>query len=207
MTLLWALLLGCTEYRVRADDPVPPADPPPDALDPAGEPPDDWGGCSAALLGRYHNLSASHPDVAADAPPAPADPDEVDWWSEQTLAFSRWDATLELGGDWWPVDTGQDGDPAHFAARWTGWLRVWEATELVVVLGAADDAWLRLGDEIVARNVDNEALSPEAFAVALRPGVLPVEISAAHRLAPVPGMRFRVAAGDVTLCGPDFPAE
>jgi len=200
------LLLGviataaCTEYRVRGDDPVPPADPPARLPDAQGAPPTDWDACARGFLGRYHNLA---PGDVAVADPSPEDPESVDWWRDETLAFSRYDPSLDFGENWWPVDDGTTGDPGQFAVRWTAWLRVRDRTLVQVVLGAADDAWVRIGDDVVASQRDRDVMEAGVFDVTLAPGVYPVDVRFAHRIAQRSGVRVRLL-GEPTLCYPEI---
>jgi len=195
---------ACSEFRVEGRDPLPPAAPPERLPDAQGEPPDDWDNCSQGFLGRYFNLEATHPDLDLLAPETP---DAVDWFDDDRIAFSRFDPSLEFGANWWPVDNGIDGDPEHFAVQWTAWLRIRSATDVSILLGAADDAWVWVGDELVASQTDSDVLEPEVFETRLRPGVYPVEIRYAHRLATSAGVRFRVVGGESVLCYPEFPDE
>lgn len=200
MRFLVLLFFGCSEYRVEGDGPLPPAPPPERLPDAQGAPPDDWNACASGFLGRYFNLEATHPDVAALAP----DPDAVDWFDDDRIAFSRYDPSLEFGSNWWPVDAGIDGDPEQFAVQWTAWLRVRSNTRVDVLLGAADDAWVWIGDELVASQTDEDVLNIEVSAVDLRPGVYPVQVRYAHRLATSAGLRFRIVGGEAVLCYPEF---
>ncbi|MFT6146406.1 MAG: hypothetical protein ACJAZO_003710 [Myxococcota bacterium] len=198
------MVAGCSEFRVTGRDPVPAAAPPERLPDAQGEPPSDWNACASGFLGRYFNLEATHPDVALLAP---ADPETVDWFDDERIAFSRYDPTLEFGENWWPVDNGIDGDPEQFAAQWTAWLRVRSNTSVDLLLGAADDAWVWIGDERVATQTDAEVLTPQVYTISLRPGVYPIEIRYAHRLATSAGLRFRVVGGEAELCYPEFDDE
>jgi len=204
LLLMVAAFGACSEYRVEGGDPIPPAPPPERLPDAQGEPPSDWDTCSQGFLGRYFNLEATHPDLDLIAP---VDPESVDWFDDERIAFSRFDPTLEFGDNWWPVDSGIDGDPAHFAVQWTAWLRIRGNTEVSLLLGAADDAWVWVGDELVASQTDEDELLPEVFATSLRPGVYPVQVRYAHRLATSAGVRFRVVGGEAVLCYPEFPDE
>ncbi len=203
-TLTLALLLAaCSEYRVDDGPRVPPADPPPSLPGLHGSPP-DWNTCGAGYAGRYHNLGPADPMVGVDAEPAPEHPDDVDWWAQDTLTFTRFDPSLDFGANWWPVDEGIEDDPAYYTVTWAAWVRVHARTSLQILLGAADDAWVLRGDEVVASVRGAEWLEAQVFAVDVSPGQYPLTVRYAHRAADEAGLRFRVVGGDVTVCYPDY---
>lgn len=198
--IAWLLLMACSEYRVGEAEPVPPA-PPPEALpDPAGDPPSDWAACARGFDGYYYNLPDNLPSLDGLAP---EDPSMTDWWDEDFLAWTTFDASLDKGSNWWPVDSGIEGDPGQFAVRWSGWLRARSNTDLELLLGAADDAWVYVGDELVASQTDRDTLEPEVFTASVRSGVYPVRVLYSHRLSTAAGLRFRLLSDSVELCAPD----
>lgn len=202
------LLLACNEFTVQPGAPVPPAEPP--GLDPdadVGDPP-DWADCAEGWYGQYYNLPADHPDVApADDAPVPDDPEALDWWDPERVAFRRFDGTLDVGANWYPVDEGLAGDPDHFAVRWTAWMRAWSGTTLAFVLGSADDAWVMVDGQVVAALPGVHPFEPQSFTAALPAGQYPVDIRFAQRAGEASGFRFRVTGGDVSICYPDFAAD
>ncbi|MFN7143309.1 MAG: hypothetical protein ACK4YP_06000 [Myxococcota bacterium] len=215
MTLALFALAGCSEFVLREPPNVAPADPPPDDPDADfGEPP-DWSTCSAGWFGQYFNLPSDHPDLEPDrdgadtaAPALPATPDGLDWWDADRLAHRRYDASLDAGANWWPVDEGLEGDPAYFAGRWTAWLRVTGGGTMDVVLGAETVAWLSVNHQVVARADDtaDEGLQSTRVIVPVTTGQFPVELRFGQLRAATSGLRFRIAGGDVQLCYPDFSA-
>jgi hypothetical protein len=179
---------------------VAPADPPPDDPDADYGDPPDWSTCSAGWHGQYFNLPSDHPDLEADPPAAL---DDLDWWDDSRLTMRRFDGSLDMGDNWWPVDEGFEGDPAYFAARWTAWVRVTDAGAAQVVLDADTVAWLFVNREQVAR-VDDTADDTAAVEVTLRAGQFPVELRYGQLRADASALRFRFATGDVQLCYPAF---
>jgi hypothetical protein len=199
------LLFACSEFALNNPPPVPPAEPPdPDPDADFGEPP-DWSTCSAGWFGQYYNLPADHPDLEPDA--APVTTTDLDWWDDTHLATRRFDGSLDLGANWWPVDEGIEGDPDYFAARWTAWLRVTTAGAMPVVLGAETVAWLSVNNVEVARVADDE-LGATSVDVQVSSGQFPIELRFGQLRAGASGLRFRIADGDdVQLCYPDFSGE
>jgi len=204
--LLLALLAACSEYRVDHGPKTQPVDPAAAPLDEQGSPP-DWQTCRGGYYGLYFNLSGNDPRVGPDADPAPADPSGLDWWSRDDLAFQRYDPSIDFGDNWWPVDEGLQDDPRYFTTEWTAWVRVWSRTDMRVLLGAADDAWVLVDDEVVASVADSPDLEASGIDVRMSPGQYPVKILFAHRNAMAASFRFRVTDGDVTFCYPDFSSD
>ena len=199
-----SIAAGCSEYRVHQPAPIEPADPPGSDADDLGSPP-DWATCTAGYLGQYYNLEESHPDVSDDLDAV--DPDQADWWDPDRLSFQRFDASLDMGSNWWPVDEGLAGDPDFFAARWTAWMRVERSGDVALSFGATTDGWVFINDEIVASVEAKERYNPEPVTVSLSSGQVPLVLLFAHRGGDTAAFRFRVAAGDVTICYPDFSED
>jgi len=203
--LLLALTAGCNEYSLATPPPVAPAEPPGKEGDDAGEPP-DWQDCFEGFHGEYFNLSVDDDWVAPrrNDPPAPTDPDQLDYWSEPS--FQRFDPSLDMGTSWWPVDEGLEDDPRYYAVRWRGWIRAWSGTDLGVAFASAGDAWVRIDDEIVIDRAGLVDFDPEEIDVPLDAGQYPIEILYAHRQQGS-GFRFRVTGGDVTICYPEWGGD
>jgi hypothetical protein len=203
--LLLTLLAACSEYGVKRPDPAAPADPP--GVDPDadfGKPP-DWNDCYAGFYGQYYNLPVDHPDVEPDEDAqVPGDPDTLDWWSPERLAFRRFDGTLDFGSNWWPVDEGLEGDPLYFAARWTGWMRAWSGTTVTVTLGSVNDSWVLADKSVVVTNVGDTEFEPATERFDLAAGQYPFDVRFAQRAGEESAFRFRVLGGDVSICYPDF---
>lgn len=205
----WVLVLaiGCGgETGIGQVDPPPPEPPPID--EERGNAP-DWENCFTGWRGQYYNLSVDHPHVAPRPAekPAPTVPDQLDWWSG-TSAFEQFDATLDHGNNWWPVDEGLEGDPAYFAVRWHAWLRAWSDTTIEFALGSADDSWVIVDGQIVAdKSGLQKDFARDRYSVNLDSGQYPIEVYFAHRAAETSGMSFRVLSGDVSICYPDFGEE
>ncbi|MCB9670814.1 MAG: hypothetical protein H6736_04440 [Alphaproteobacteria bacterium] len=195
------LLAGCIETGL-GQAPIPPvATPPPLPTDGLGNPP-NWNDCFQGFVGEYTNHTAAHPDFEPP-PPEPGvevvepDPADLDWWDDPS--FQEFSANLDFGANWWPVDEGLEGDPAHFAVKWTSWIRAWSDTTMTFTLGSADDVWIYVGDDLVFSHYGVRRFEPETYSVSLDAGQYPFEVRYAHRSGES-GMRFRVLNGDVSLC-------
>lgn len=214
---LWPLLAGlagCPEYHVQPPDPTPVAEPPGRDEDAYGDPP-DWASCSQGFRGFYYNLPASHPDVLAALAPdtggVQALPEieraQLDWWDPDYLSFEQYDPSLDFGGSWYPVDDGIEGDPDDFAARWVAWMRVTDDTSIEVQLGAATDAWMLIDEVEVASVTGARDLVVESFTLDVRTGQFPIDLYHGHRGGETAGFRFRVVAGEATICYPDYTSD
>lgn len=198
--MIWLTLLACNETAI-GEIPVPPvASPPTPPTDGQGDPP-NWNDCFQGFVGEYTNLPADHPDVEPGLLPLEADPAMLDWWDAPS--FQSFSPNLDFGGNWWPVDEGLEGDPAYFAVKWTSWLRAWDDTTMTFTLGAADDVWIYVGDELVWSQTGIHEFEPETYSVPLEAGQYPFEVRFAHRSGES-GFRFRVLEGDVSLCYAEF---
>jgi hypothetical protein len=194
--MIW--LLGCSEFALHEPPPVPPADPPADDPDADEGDPPDWSTCTEGWFGQYYNVEADDPSVEPEE--APQDMDALGVWTDDRVADRRFDASLDFGSNWWPVDEGLEEDPDYFAGRWNAWARVTDGGSLDVVLGAETVAWLRVNRDEVAV-VSGEA---RTVSVAVSPGQFPIELRFAQLWQGESALRFRIASGDVQLCYPDF---
>ena len=202
--LLASLLVGCNEYVVQKQSPPDVVDPPDsEDSDDQGDAP-NWMDCEEGYFGHYYNLTVDHPDVEPSEELLPVDDPEVfDWWDESRLSFERYDGSLDVGSNWWPVDDGLTSDPHYFAARWTAWIRVESAGDKTLVLGATSDAFVLVNNEVVADIQAASEFDPMELQVPLAAGQYPLEIRFAHRMGTA-GLRARFAADDVVVCYPDF---
>ena len=194
-------LIACSDYHVYEAPPVPPAEPLGTDADNHGDPP-DWTDCWAGYLGQYYNLPSNHVDM--DIEKSVGELDTLDWWSESYHVWEGWDASLDFGENWWPVDDGLAGDPAYFAVQWTSWLRAHDDVSLEVTFGAATDGWLLVDGDIVFSTLGSNAFAPETIGWALDAGQYPIEIRMAQRGGRESGFRFRVLSGDVEVCAGDY---
>jgi hypothetical protein len=145
------------------------------------------------------------PDPESDTgAPAAVDWDHVDWFDAERQAFSRYDGSWELGSGFWPVDTGLDGDPRHFAVRWVGWLRVRSGGGVSWLAGGADDLLVRVDDTDVVALTDATELDVATYDAPLSPGVYPIDLRYAHRRADVSALRLRLLDNDAALCPPAY---
>lgn len=203
--MILALWLGCSEYQVRQEDPPDVATPPPDVLDAQGEVP-DWQNCQSGWFAQYFNLKSDHADIGVNAPAPLGD---NTWWSVNDLAFQRYDASLDLGPNWWPVDDGLAQDPQYFAVHWTAWLRAEGNTTMSIVFGAQDDARLVIdpgqNDEIPLSVFEPLTFEVDTYDIPIQSGVHPLDLRYAQRVGADNGFRFRISGGDVKLCYPAFP--
>lgn len=201
---LSALLAGCQEFVLSDKEQVPPAQPPGKDEDDVGDPP-DWQDCYQGWRGVYTNLSVDDEfvDPRPTDPLAPTDPAELEWW-DGPPAFEKYDATLDLGQNWWPVDEDLEGDPKFFAVYWHAWIRAWSGTEVRFTLGSSDDSWVYVNGDPIASKPGIQDFVRDEFTVYLDPGPYPIEVWYAHRGSEVSGFSFRVLSGDVSICYPDF---
>lgn len=207
------VLLACSEFTITTPPDPPVADPPGSEADEWGEPP-DWSSCSQRYDGRYFNLPGDHPDLLAQAGDtgldtgepllslAPAEPGELDWWDSAYASFTRTDATLDQGGDWWPVDDGLQGDPGGWSARWLAWIRVQDGGDNSVVLGASTDAWLLIDGEVVAYAGGDTLFDLATVDLGLASGQRRLELRVAHR-GGESGLSFRPVGEDLAICKGD----
>lgn len=195
---------GCQrDYRVglQEEDKVPVATPDTGELEDDAP---DWADCGRGWRGAYFNHRADHVDFGDDSPTEPPfAPDLVDWWDEGYAAFERYDASLDIGPGFWPVDEGIEGDPALFAVRWTAWAYVEEELPATLYLTASTDVWVRIGDQVLAQaHSQGEAVS-EAVTLDMPLGQTPVEVSFAHRRGDST-VALRWVGEHVNLCYPEF---
>jgi len=199
---------ACSEFTVTEQDDPPLAEPPGEVEDDDFGTAPDWNDCPHGFVGSYYNLPNDHPDLEPD-PDADVlidDPDLLDWWDDGWLAFQRFDASLDQGSGWWPVDEGLADDPAYFSARWTAWMRVNEALPIELVLGASTDAFVFVNGEVVASRVAAESAEVRIETIDLPTGQFPLEVRFAHRGGDS-GLRMRFASEHVAVCYPEFGDE
>ena len=201
------LTVACTpDYSARAQDPVPPAQPPGDVADDGGDPP-DWASCPGGFYGRYFNLPYDHPQVEPEEAFLPGvDPTTLDWWDDKYAAFEQFDPGLDLGANWWPVEQGGVDDPRYFSTKWTAWLRVEKKGDIEFVVGGTSDVWMLLDGEVVHAIEGSDTFEPELVTLNLNTGQMPLELRFAHRQG-TSAFRFRLAGGDARICYPEFEDE
>ena len=198
-------LIGCVaENTLRKDPSVPVADPPGEEEDDLGDPP-NWADCTYGYQGDYFNFTPTHPDFDPPEDVRDADTfDGLDWWSPERKVFSRFDASLDQGGNWWPVDEGLAEDPSYFSVYWNAWIRVWDDGNVDFIVGASDDLWVTINGETVVSLPGVKEFETTTATVRLDAGQYPIELRFAHRSGDS-AIRFRPANTDrVTICYPDF---
>ena len=198
-------LLACSEYVVNQEvkrDPV--QQPPITEEDYEGQPP-NWGACAQGFSAVYFNHDANHIDFAIEEEEEPQeDPAQLDWWDSAYRSFERYDASLDFGEFWYPVNDGFQGDPNYFAVRWNAWLRVYDNNQTIsFVLGSADDFWLHTPDEILFHRAGIHDYELEVIDVPIARGQYPITILYAHR-SENSGLSFRLVSDNAQLCFPDW---
>lgn len=197
-------MLGCGADTYLVDvTPTPDVTPIP-IEDPENSPP-DWTTCSEGYQGFYYNLPETHPDVEPSEDLTPGVlPSQLDWWSEDYLAFDRYDASLDMGVGWFPVDQGYAADPQYFAAHWQAWIRVKNNnTTVTLSLAAATDLWVQLGDKLVSLPGIQD-FDVQDYTLTLNANQYPLDVYFAQRAAPSSGLRVRITGPDVRICYPDY---
>ncbi len=195
-------IVACGNENNLGSGPVVPVAEPPGEEDDDGSPP-DWQNCTAGWISQYSNLSVDHPHVNPrdNEPLAPTEPSQLDWWDDP--AYEDFDASLDFGQNWWPVDQGLEGDPAYFSVRWDAWIRAWSDTTMEFSLGSADDSWVLVNGSAIAARPGIQDFERETYSVGLDAGQYPIEVLYAHR-QDESGFSFRVISGDVAICYPDY---
>lgn len=198
-------LFACNEFTVNKQEDPDPVAQPDDNWDPFGQTP-DWNNCTRGYHGSYYNLSINHPDIEPEQELFPSeDPNGLDWFDDQYLAFQRFDSSLDYGQNWWPVDENFAEDPQYFAVKWTSWLRVYEDATLEFSYGASDDFWLIVDGEIRFLDVGLHEFTPSVMTLEFESGQYPIEIVYAHRSGSENGLRFRLIESDnAAICYPEF---
>ena len=198
------LLSACGgEFQFNTEPPPPPAEPP--GKEGGGGAPPDWQDCFQGWRGVYSNLSVDHPDVRPRLgdPTAGTDPTALDWWDRRS--YEKFDATLDFGQNWWPVDEGLQEDPAFFAVYWHAWIRAWSNTDLEFTLGSSDDSWVWIDGAPLAEKPGIQDFTRDTYRVSLSSGQYPIEVWFAHRASATSGFSFRVMPNeDISICYPDF---
>ena len=160
---------------------------------------------SAGLLGTYYNLSSSHPDMqniitgwtpgmvestlTGDAPTLTAygatQVSQFDWWDDSYEAFSRVDSDADLqsnfASSWFPVNGGLNGDPYHFAVKWSGTFYVDSDKNYTYSMGSDDDSWLFIDGQLVLDLGGVHAMSYTNYDLFLDEGHHTIDIFFAER--------------------------
>jgi hypothetical protein len=205
--LLVVLLLGCGGQDATVtfkEEPVPPVEKPPeDDNGDEGTAP-DWNNCPTGYLSTYYNLPADHEDVDPAFWEEPDfDPSLQDWWDPSYQAFEQFDASLEMGTNWWPVDDGLAGDPDFWSARFNAWIRVNDDEPVELSLGASTDVWVLVDGDVVARDHSDGDLEVRLQNLDLGAGQYPLEIRFAHRLGDS-GLRLRFSSDNAVVCFAEY---
>ena len=206
MIAIWGFLLGCSEYVVNQDKQRNPVEPPPAPVeDNEGDAP-NWADCMEGYSGMYFNHEATHEDFAktVEDTGVPIQLPLVDWWDPEYRSFFRYDASLDFGPFWWPVDDGFETDPSYFTAQWNAWLRVYENNQtLSFVVGSFGEVWILKQDQVIYHRSVSEDYEVELVEIALERGQYPITILYAHRDGEA-GFGFRLASDNGQICYPDL---
>jgi len=201
------LFIGCGGQDATVtfkDDPVPPVEKPPEDDDGDEGTAPDWNDCPTGYLATYYNLPADHEDMAPEVWEEPDfDPDLQDWWDPGYQAFEQFDASLEMGTNWWPVDEGITGDPDYWSARFNAWIRVNDDEPVELSIGASTDVWVLVDDEVVARDHSDGELEVELQYLDLGAGQYPLEVRFAHRMGDS-GLRLRFSSDNAVVCFAEY---
>lgn len=202
--LLALVLVACSDYRVSPPPPVDPAEPPGDN-DEFGDPP-DWNDCLTGWHGQYVNFTL---DDAFVNPPrnevAEEDPYRLDWWDD--VAFEQFDASLDFGESWWPVDQGLEEDPQYFGVHWRAWIRTTSGVDVTMTLGSKDDSWVALNETIIASDPGVHLFDPTTYGTYIEAGQYPIEVFYSQRKGDASGFQFRFLTGDLQLCYADYTVQ
>ena len=159
-------------------------------------------GDQTGWYGEYFNYSQNHPDMNLDSSLWPdkthGDPMgsvaswTADWYTGQYFRFSRVDANLAFGGDFFPFDGTNGATPLeednyggrdyHFGAHWSGKVTAPADGNYMFSLTTDDDAWVYLDGVLVA---DNSGIHPPAsvngfMALTTTPKILDVYFAERH---------------------------
>jgi hypothetical protein len=203
-------LVGCGGQDATVtfkEDPVQPVQqPPPDEDGDQGGAP-DWNNCPTGYLATYYNLPADHPDVEPDFFEEPDyDPSLQDWWDPGYMAFEEFEASLEKGTNWWPVDEGYADDPRYFSARFHAWIRVNDDAPVELSLGASTDAWVLVDGDVVATHHTEDAFEVGILPLELGAGQYPLEVRFAHRFGDS-ALRLRFVSENAVVCFAEYDDE
>lgn len=150
--------------------------------------------CLPGYQAAYFNLPGSHPDVVTAAPGLDPGkrPGVHDWFDAVYAVDSRIDESLTFGADWWPasVNSGEAGDPAHFAVHWRGWFELEAPQTLTFYAASDDDAWAAIDGKIVADQGGIHPMEEHCYSVTLGAGLHRVDIHTADRDDSESGMWF-----------------
>lgn len=203
VVLVTSLFACAPDYQVDQGEEIKVPVAQPDTSEPASTSP-DWANCDRGWAGSFYNLPADHPDFGNDSlTESPFDTSLVDWWDDAYFSFQRFDATLDFGPGWSPVDEGLPEDPSWFTARWLGWAYVEGDAPAEIHLAAGSDVWVKVGDQIYADLHAGDPFEARSQVVNLPPGQSPVEVSFAHRRGE-PGLSVRFSGEQLHLCYPEW---
>lgn len=148
--------------------------------------------CDAGYQAFYYNLPDTHPDMVAlvEGLKPGVQPTKLDWFSAPYFWEDRVDTDLMFGDDWWPVTSGEPGDPAHFAVHWRGWFEFGSARMVTFFLGSDDDAWVLIDGAVVADQGGVHAAEERAYSLSLDAGVHRIDVYTADRDTSASSMWF-----------------
>jgi fibro-slime domain-containing protein len=162
------------------------------------------------LYGTYYNLPKNHPNIETDITGVVpgTTPFQYDWFSDQYLVFKRNDliSSLNVPHDYFPVNTGLEGDPFYFAVHWQGSVITPSAGLYEARLAADDDAWLYING---VKKIDIGGIHPltaSSTVLDLPAGTSTIDIYFAERHTVQSGIQFSIDGG-VTFSPCQAPAN
>ena len=164
------------------------------------------------LYGSYYNLPKNHSNIETEITGVVTGttPFQFDWFSEQYFAFKRNDAisTFNVSHDYFPVNTGLEGDPFYFAVHWQGSVVTTQAGAYEVHFASDDDGWLYINGE---QKIDLGGIHPivgDSTTLDLPVGTSTIDIYFAERHVVQSALQFAID-GDVSFspCVPEAPAQ
>ncbi|HCH62580.1 MAG: hypothetical protein CL927_18580 [Deltaproteobacteria bacterium] len=186
------------------EEPVEPVEQPPAEDDGDEGLAPDWNNCPTGYLATYYNLPVDHPDVEPMVFEEPDfDPSLHDWWDAQYQAYEEFDASLEKGSNWWPVDDGLTDDPRYFSAVFNAWIRVNDDEPVELSLGASTDVWVLVDGTVVANHHTDEEFEVAIQSLDLGTGQYPLEVRFAHRFGDS-ALRLRFVSDNAVVCFAEY---
>ncbi len=164
------------------------------------------------LYGSYYNLPKNHSNIETEITGVVTGttPFQFDWFSDQYLVFKRNDAisTFNVSHDYFPVNTGLEGDPFYFAVHWQGSVVASHAGAYEAHLASDDDGWLYVNGE---QKIDLGGIHPivgSSTLIDLPVGTSTIDIYFAERHVVQSAIEFSIDGGVVfSPCIAESPVQ